>query len=66
MVDVEEYAKNIGKQIAKSQVIYCPNCYDETLEGKPFKQPLSAVGDHEDELFCPHCSLTINIIVCIE
>jgi hypothetical protein len=63
-MDSDKYAACVGKQIQNVQTIYCPRCLDEeTLENRRFKQPLSAVGDFEDELFCPHCDLTLSICV---
>lgn len=47
-------AKNIGTQM--SGKILCPR---ECVEG----QELSAYGDFEDQLFCPHCEMYVEIVV---
>ena len=59
------YAKIIGIGIATGKIIFsCPKCYvTEKLEGKPFLQQMSSIGDHEDTLFCPHCGMEIDLIV---
>ena len=57
------YAVNIGKQIQNLQCVWCPRCLESSLNGSVFKQNLCAVGDYEDELFCPHCELNVLIKV---
>lgn len=59
------YARCIGKQIQCIQQIYCPYCLTLKLEHKQMRQPLCAVGDFEEELFCPHCDLTVCLSVTI-
>lgn len=47
-------AKNVGEQM--SDKILCPRrCLEE--------QKLSTYGDFEDQLFCPHCELDVEIVV---
>lgn len=59
-----KYARCIGKQIQNLQQIFCPRCLEqESVEEKRFYQNLCAVGDFEEELFCPHCELRIKVIV---
>lgn len=57
----QRMAKALGKQIAASQSVICPNCREDfpASEG----QPLSAIGDHEEQLFCPHCELRVRLTV---
>jgi hypothetical protein len=50
-----ELLKNVGKQL--SGKANCPDC---KKEGK-FDQPLYTIGDAEDNLFCPHCDLGIEL-----
>ena len=54
----EELLKNIGEQISKTQKVLCPDCMKDKIV-----QPLHTVGDSENELFCPHCDLSIEIII---
>lgn len=55
MTDEElRLAKRIGEQM--SGKILCPR---ECVEG----QELSTFGDFEDQLFCPHCEMEIEIVV---
>lgn len=55
-MNVEELAlaKNIGEQMDGK--ILCPR---ECIVG----QMLSTVGDFEDQLFCPHCEMDVEIVV---
>lgn len=55
-----EIAINLGKQIAASQKILCPVCSPEAMDGE---QPMSAFGDFENTLFCPHCDMTVELDV---
>lgn len=58
------YAKNLGKQVAKGGKLFCPLCKEKlTTEFSKDDQSLSSFGDFEDTLFCPHCDTTISIIV---
>ncbi len=60
------YAKNLGKQIAKGGILFCPLCKEElTLNYGPDDQDLSSWGDYENTLFCPHCDTNIDLIVSI-
>jgi len=45
--------KEMGFRIEKAK-IYCPLCSDG-------EQPMSTVGDFENELFCPHCNFSFEI-----
>lgn len=47
-------AKNIGEQM--SGKILCPR---QCVEG----QELSTFGDFENQLFCPHCEMEVDIVV---
>lgn len=49
-----QLAKNIGEQM--NSKILCPR---ECVVG----QELSTFGDFEDQLFCPHCELEVEIVV---
>lgn len=49
-----ELAKNIGEQM--SGKIICPR---KCIAG----QELSAYGDYEDMLYCPHCEMEVEITV---
>ena len=61
-MDNLQMEKCVGKQIQNIQRVYCPKCF----ENEGFKQPLCAVGEFENELFCPHCELGIVIkISCV-
>lgn len=57
MDKIIHYAKHIGQQIHDTQNIYCPNC----IVVEEIEQPLSVIGDYENELFCPHCELRVYI-----
>lgn len=58
------YAKNLGKQVAKGNILYCPLCKEKlTTEFLSNDQDLSSFGDFENELFCPHCDITVELIV---
>ncbi len=48
------WAKEVGKQMDGK--ILCPR---KCIEG----QELSVFGDFEEELFCPHCEVVIQITV---
>ena len=58
-------ARNLGKQVAKGNILYCPYCKEEsTLEyNNENDQDLSSFGDYEETLFCPHCELTVELAV---
>lgn len=59
----KEIAIALGKQVGLGEVLYCPLCSDKppnTLEGR---QLMSSTGDFEDELFCPHCYLSVKLKV---
>ena len=47
----------ITKQM--NDVINCPRC---AIWFKEF-QPLSTEGDNPENLFCPHCSLEVNVTI---
>lgn len=57
--DTEEIriAKHIGEQI--SGKFYCPECSipPDRL------QKIYVFGDSENELYCPHCDLTVELVV---
>lgn len=55
----DKLAKEIGKRI--SDLIVCPDC--EKQGGALAEQKLAAEGDNEQRLFCPHCELTVEIVV---
>ena len=58
------YAKNLGKQVAKGNILFCPLCKEKlTTEFLQHDQDLLSVGDYENELFCPHCDTYIDLIV---
>ena len=58
------YAKNLGKQVAKGSVLFCPLCKEKlTTEFLPDDQGLSSFGDFENNLFCPHCDTFIELTV---
>ena len=59
------YAKNLGKQVGKGNVLYCPYCKEiMVIEYTPGKdQDLMCTGDYENILFCPHCDTSIELIV---
>lgn len=58
------YAKNLGKQVAKGKILYCPLCKGKlTLDYNKQDQDLSSWGDHENTLFCPHCDTNIDLVV---
>jgi rubredoxin len=56
----EQYAVDIGKQIDNK--IVCPRCRVDTRKDED-QQTLSTYGDFEDELFCPHCELDVELKV---
>lgn len=51
-----ELLKEIGKKVGIAKPLICPFCSDSDGE-----QPLSNFGDYENELFCPHCDLHLEI-----
>lgn len=58
------YAKNLGEQVAKGDVLYCPLCKEKpTLDYSKEDQDLRCFGGDEDVLFCPHCDTTIDLVV---
>ena len=58
------YAKNLGKQVAKGDVLFCPFCKEAmVIEFSPNDQDLCSFGDSENILFCPHCDTSIELIV---
>jgi hypothetical protein len=46
---------NIAKEM--SGVIHCPRCLLDYNQ----KETLCQVGDYPEELFCPHCDVTVTI-----
>ena len=56
MKDID-YAKDVGKQLSGKAV--CPDCRDI----QKLYQELFAIGDCENELFCPHCDVVLKIEV---
>ena len=52
-------AIRIGKQLDGK--IICPQCYDDGGINKG--QMMCCYGDYEDELFCPHCGMTLRLEV---
>lgn len=56
--DSEEIAiaKKIGNSI--SGKFNCPTC---SLPDHP--QPIYVLGDFENELYCPHCDMTIELVI---
>lgn len=48
--------KEIGERVGMKKYLICPLCSDEGGE-----QSLSSFGNHENELFCPHCDLHLEL-----
>lgn len=67
MTDPElNYAKNLGMQVAKGDILFCPLCKEKlTLDYNSDDQDLCSWGDVENTLFCPHCDTNIDLIVSI-
>ena len=51
-----ELLKAIGERVGKGWHLICPLCSDNDRE-----QHLSSFGDYENELFCPHCDLHLEL-----
>jgi len=56
----KEIAIALGKQVAKGKHLSCPVCSPDSMDND---QPMSSFGDEENVLFCPHCELTVDLIV---
>lgn len=57
-----EIAQQLGKQVWDGLPLYCPRC--QIFAGpKDGVQPLASFGDNREVLFCPHCDLTVQLIV---
>ena len=54
--DEMNWAKDLGKQIDLADNILCPR---RCVEG----QTMSALGDFEDILWCPHCEIEVRLVV---
>ena len=48
--------KYIGKRVGEKKPLICPLC--SSKDGEQF---LSSFGDYENELFCPHCDLHLEL-----
>jgi hypothetical protein len=53
-----EYLRELGKQVGLGKRLSCPICSNEPPESE---QPMSSIGDFEEELFCPHCEVVIEM-----
>ncbi|KKM90451.1 hypothetical protein LCGC14_1238540 [marine sediment metagenome] len=56
----EEIAKALGGNVGLGKPLLCPICSPDSMNEE---QPMSSVGDFENELFCPHCDLYAEIVV---
>ena len=61
MTDLE-IAKALGKNVGLGKPLACPVCSDEDGGGE---QLMSSTGDFENELFCPHCGLHVELKVTV-
>ena len=60
MMTNNEIAIAIGKNVGLGKPLLCPLCSPDCMDGE---QPMSSIGDFEDELFCPHCGLVVDLRV---
>lgn len=58
-----EIARTLGKQVALGEALYCPFCSDKPPRSPKGKQLMLSTGDFEEELFCPHCDLSVKLAV---
>ncbi len=56
----KEITKALGKNVGLGKPLLCPICSPYCMDGE---QPMSSIGDFEHNLFCPHCDLSIELIV---
>ena len=65
MANFKEIAKFLGKQVGLGRPLACPRCSDDNgLGDNPDgKQLMSSMGDYENQLFCPHCDLSVDLVV---
>ena len=54
----EEISIAMGKNVGSGKPILCPVCSPESMDGE---QPMSSIGDFENQLFCPHCALVVEL-----
>ena len=57
-----EVAQALGEQVHRGEPLTCPNC-SQYSGPRDEKQLMSSVGDMREVLFCPHCDLTVELVV---
>jgi hypothetical protein len=55
MIDVP---KELGKQVNSGEALKCPLCSKDSPD-----QPMASFGDFRHILFCPHCDITVELVL---